>query len=222
VKSTPPISRASYAIAIGSSAGGISALSAVLRQLLPDLNATVFIVQHLSPDCSSVLSRILQRASALPCAEAAHGELFESGHVYVSPPNRHLEVDSSRMYLSGAATVCHVRPSVDVLFHSVASAFRHRGVGIILTGHLNDGADGLRAIALAGGVTIVQDPEEAHAPGMPQSAINAVQVDHRLLLHQIGPYLQRSIGSQVPGVREDRRQAGPPAYLSGVRRHALL
>jgi len=184
-------------IAIGSSAGGIEALSVVLRQLRPELNATVFIVQHLSPHHPSALSRILQRACALPCAEAGDGECFEPGHVYVSPPNRHLEVDTTRMYLSRAAKVRHVRPSVDVLFHSVAAAFTRRAVGIVLTGHLNDGSDGMRAIALAGGTTIVQDPQEAHAPGMPQSVMNAVQVDYRLLLDQIGPHLQRSIGSQT-------------------------
>src|SRR4051794_4862492 len=166
----------SYAIAIGSSAGGISALAAVLRQLPPELNATVFIVQHLSANHSSTLSRILQRACAMPCADATDGELFKAGHVYVCPPDRHLEVDTTRMHLSRSGKVRHVRPSVDVLFHSVASAFRRRAIGIILTGYLDDGTDGLRAIALAGGTTIIQDPHEAHAPGMPLSAMNALQV----------------------------------------------
>jgi two-component system chemotaxis response regulator CheB len=170
-------------------------LGVVLRQLRPELNATVLIVQHLSPHRPSALSEILQRGCALPCADACDGERFEPGHVYVAPPNRHLVVDTTRMYLSRAAKVRHVRPAVDVLFQSVAAAFGRRAVGIVLTGHLNDGTDGMRAIALAGGTTIVQDPQEAHAPGMPQNAMNAVHVDYRLLLDQIGPHLQRSIGS---------------------------
>jgi two-component system, chemotaxis family, protein-glutamate methylesterase/glutaminase len=201
------IARASYSpvsadpprrvVAVGASSGGVQALPELLRHLPADLDAAFFIVQHICPDRPSGLSQLLGRATAWPCADAEDARPFAAGHVYLAPPDRHLWIDRTRMYLSRSGKVCHARPSVDVLFRSVAEAFGRRAIGIILTGRLNDGTDGLRAIEAAGGVSIVQEPNEARAPGMPSSALSAVRIDHRLAIGDIALTLRALIGRAV-------------------------
>jgi two-component system chemotaxis response regulator CheB len=180
-----------YAIAVDASMGGITALPCLLRALPGDLNATLFVVQHTTPDRRSRLSRILDAAGSLRCDEAVDGMPFDVAHVYLAPPDYHLQLETEVLRLSRTDRVCHVRPSVDVLFRSVAQTFGSRCIGVVLTGHLHDGSDGLRAIEVAGGITIVQDPHEAHAPGMPQNAMDAVRVNYCLPLVEIGPMLVR-------------------------------
>jgi two-component system, chemotaxis family, protein-glutamate methylesterase/glutaminase len=182
---------AHYAIAIAASTGGVIALPKLLGSLPPHLNASIFVVQHLSPHHVSNLRHILQRSTSLPCLDGAHMRFHERGHVYIAPPDRHLHIDRRHMLLSSAQKVCHVRPSADVLFESVAEAFGGRAIGVVLTGRLNDGTRGLAAIKSRGGIAIVQEPCEADAAGMPQSALRSVPVDFRLPLNAIGPILEQ-------------------------------
>jgi chemotaxis response regulator CheB len=210
---SPAMDSRPLAVAIAASAGGIAALPVVLSVLPADLQATIFIAQHIRPDYPSRLNTILQRSSALPCAYATHGDVFRSGRIYLSPPDMHLELDAERMYLSGTDRVCHVRPSADVLFRSVAAAFGDRAIGVVLTGYLNDGAAGLRAIANGGGVTVVQDPEEAYARGMPENALKSSRVHHCLRLRQIGPALQHMIEDRTVTHLNHRSAHSAPAAV---------
>jgi two-component system chemotaxis response regulator CheB len=198
--------------------GGIAALAELLKSLPQQINAPVFVVQHLSATHVSKLPGILQRSTLLPCAHAEHTRVHERGRVYVAPPGCHLHVDQRRMFLSSSDKVCHVRPSADVLFESVAHAFADRAIGVVLTGRLNDGTRGLAMIKSRGGIAIVQDPTEAVAPSMPQSALRAVEVDYRLPVRAIGGMIAQLIANELD------RDAYAPSQREQVDRaaHAMV
>ena len=176
-------------VAIGASAGGVAALPAVLSRLSPEFPAVVVVVLHLDPHVRSLLASVLARTCRLPVREAESGERLQEGIVYVAPPGAHLVVRGSAFVLTDAAPEHFVRPSVDVLFRSVALACGAHAVGVILTGAGVDGADGIRAIKRAGRHTIVQDPAGAEHTGMPMAACATGCADFTLPLAQIGPCL---------------------------------
>lgn len=163
------------AAVIGCSAGGLAALQQVLRPLPADLDIAIVIVSHAPADGTSLLPHLLDRECRLPVLEAEERQPVQSGHVYVAPPNYHLLIEPDHTFaLSVDPKVCNVRPAVDVLFVSAADAYRQRLAGIVLTGANSDGADGLKAVAAAGGACLVQDPKTALAESMPRAAIAAV------------------------------------------------
>ena len=176
-------------VAIGASAGGVAALPTVLSALTPGFPAAVIVVQHLDPHTRSLLSNVLSRTCALPVREARSGAILEPGVVYVAPPGVHLVLRGGTLVLTDTAPVHFVRPSVDVLFASVAEACGTRAVGVILTGAGVDGAAGMRAIKTAGGRTVVQEPRSAAHEGMPNAASATGCVDFSLPLDEIGPAL---------------------------------
>ena len=178
-------------IVIGASAGGVQALGQLVESLPPGLPAAVFVVLHVAPHGHSALPAILARWSCLPVSQASDTEPIEPGRIYVAPPDRHLTIEDSRVYLTRNATENGYRPAVDVLFRTAAKACGTRVVGVVLTGNLDDGTEGLAAIKRCGGVTVVQDPDDADYPGMPESAIANVEVDHVLPLADIGSLLDR-------------------------------
>jgi len=163
------------AAVIGCSAGGLQALQKIFALLPSDLGIAVIVVSHTSPDAASLLPQLIGHHCRLPVGEAEEREPVEAGHVYFAPPNYHLLIEPDRTFrLSVDAHVCHVRPAVDVLFMAAADVYRRRLAGVVLTGANADGARGLRAIADAGGICLVQDPETAIADTMPRAAMIAV------------------------------------------------
>lgn len=176
-------------ILIGTSAGGVQALSAVAAGLPPDFPAAVFVVLHIAPYGRSAMPAILSRAGALPAKHAEDGEPVEPGRVYVAPADHHLMLEPGLVRLSRAPTENGQRPSVDVLFRSAAQAYGPRCVGVVLTGNLDDGTAGLAVVKRYGGVAVVQDPDEADYPSMPRSALQNVEVDHVSPLADIAPLL---------------------------------
>jgi two-component system, chemotaxis family, protein-glutamate methylesterase/glutaminase len=176
-------------IVLGASAGGVQALCQVIESLPPGFPAAVFVVLHLSAHGRSVLPAILQRSGCLPASHPSEGEVIQPGRIYVAPPDRHLAIRDGHVHLSRNASENGHRPAIDVLFRTAARSYGPRVVGVVLTGNLDDGTAGLAAIKQCGGVAIVQDPEEADYPSMPESAIANVPVDHVLPLADIGPLL---------------------------------
>jgi len=181
-----------HAVVIGASAGGIKALPELLNALPGDFFWPVIIVIHLSRGQESRLAESLNRRCRLPVKEADNLEQIRYGMVYLAPRNYHLMVeDDLRFSLDIDDPVSFSCPSVDVLFESAAHVFQQNLVGVILTGANADGAKGMRTIKEMGGVTIVQQPEEANFSAMPSAALRATTIDYVLPLAEITPLLVR-------------------------------
>lgn len=181
------------AVVIGASAGAVETLSALLRTLPADYTLPIIIVVHLPADKKSVLADVLQGKCAIQVREAEDKEILQPGTVYLAPPDYHLlaEADGS-LSLSTEEPVLYSRPSIDVLFETAADAYGPELIGIILTGANSDGAAGLHAIMNAGGVGLVQNPKEAYAPTMPQTALDTCIGVQSLSIYEISLYLQKA------------------------------
>lgn len=178
-------------VVIGTSAGGVQSLTELVRLLPPGLPASLFVVMHFPPYGTSRLPKILMRASSLPATHAQHGEAFQPGHIYIAPPDQHLLVRAGHLELSHGPRENRARPSIDVLFRSAAQAYGKRVVAVVLSGTLSDGSSGLLEVGERGGLSVVQDPEEALFPSMPQSAILKDHVRYVLPVAEIAPLLGR-------------------------------
>jgi len=187
-----------YIVVIGASAGGIEALGEVVAGLPLDIDAAIFVVQHMASSLESHLPKILQRRTSLPVSSAIDRDEIRRGSVYVAPPDYHLLVDRKQMFLSHGPRENRVRPAVDPLFRSAALSWGRQAIGVILSGSLDDGTSGLLAIKKAGGRSIVQDPSTAVTPDMPQSALDYVEIDHCKPLREIGPLLGQLTSEPVP------------------------
>lgn len=178
-------------IVVGTSAGGVDALQKLAQQFPPDLAAAVFVVLHTSSESPGLLPEILDRAGNLTAKFAKDGEHIETGTIYVAPANQHLLVKKGYVRLSRGPRENRARPAIDPLFRSAAAAYTTRVVGVILTGFLDDGAAGLAAIKKCGGTAVVQDPNDAAFPDMPQSALELVEADYVAPLSAMGKILEK-------------------------------
>jgi two-component system, chemotaxis family, protein-glutamate methylesterase/glutaminase len=177
-------------IAIGASWGGLQAVGTLLEGIPAELEQAIVIAQHRSAESTrGVLESLLQHHTDRQVTAPFDKEAIEPRRVYVAPADYHLLVDGSRFGFSVDARVQFARPSIDVLFESVAEAYRERAIGIVLTGANQDGAAGLAAIKRNGGVGIVQDPKTATMKSMPEAALAAAEADAVLALDEIGPFL---------------------------------
>ncbi len=184
-------------VVMGASAGGVEAYKSLVKELPPDLPAVIFVVMHMPSSYSSALPYILSRSGRMPVEPAQEGTHFTPGHIYVCVPDRHLLLVDSRIHLSQGAHENRNRPAIDPLFRSAARWYGNRVIGIVLSGTLDDGTSGLAAIKEAGGITIAQDPDEALYPGMPESAIENVEMDYVLPVAGIAALLSRLVREPV-------------------------
>jgi two-component system chemotaxis response regulator CheB len=178
-------------VVIGASAGGIEALSTLLRTLPNTFPAAIFIVIHLPAHLPSMLAHILGRVSRLPVQQAQDNLPIRSGHIYVAPPDYHLLLEYNVMRLLHGPKENRHRPAIDPLFRTAAKIYGARVIGVVLSGSLDDGTAGLLAIKRHGGTAVVQDPAEAFYPSMPRSAISHVAVDHVARLEEMAGLLDR-------------------------------
>ena len=171
---------------IGTSAGGVQALSRLLPALPAGTKASLFVVLHLPRDRPSLVVEVFSRKCALAVSEAQDKEPVAPGTVYFAPPNYHLLIDRGpQLALSADEPVHHSRPCIDVLFESAAEVYRDRLLGVILTGADEDGAAGLAAVHDAGGVTVIQEPRSAQSSLMVLSALQRQSPDLVLPLPKI-------------------------------------
>jgi two-component system chemotaxis response regulator CheB len=176
-------------VAVGASLGGLDALYRILSALPAQLGASVVIAQHRRRDPDSQLCSLLARRCPLPICEPEDKTPLELDHVYLAPPDYHLLVERGSLALSVDPPVCYARPSIDVLFESVADAYGSAALGVMLTSSNHDGADGLAAIKSAGGSAIVQDPNTAESAVGPLAALAKVRADSVLSLDQIAQHI---------------------------------
>ncbi|HEX4386565.1 MAG TPA: chemotaxis protein CheB, partial [Myxococcales bacterium] len=176
---------------IGASAGGVEALTALVRRLPPDLPASIFVVQHVPSEHKSMLPRILGAAGKLPVTHPADGEKFERSQVYVAPSDHHLLLEEGHMRVVRGPRENGYRPAADTLFRSAARTYGPRVIGAVLTGALDDGTAGLIAIKQQGGFAVVQKPEEAYCADMPRSALEHVDVDEVVTIAELARQLPK-------------------------------
>ncbi|MBD0860376.1 chemotaxis protein CheB [Gordonia sp. zg691] len=165
-------------VAIGASAGGVEALSTLVAELPDDLPQAIFVVLHMPIGVPSALPSILDRAGPLPAVAAENGMKVEGGTIYVCVPDRHLLLHEDRVAVADGPTENRHRPSINALFRSVALYAGPLGTGVLLSGALDDGVNGLGAIRARGGVTMAQDPDDAAFPALPTNAIERIRLDH--------------------------------------------
>src|ERR1700710_1741573 len=163
----PKNSRPDYILVIGASAGGWKALTEFVAYLPDNAPVGILIILHVSSRADgNILSNHLQAHTKFRCTVGEDGQAVLAGHIYVAPSNAHMLVKDGKILLGHGPAESRWRPSIDVLFRSAAVSMSTRAIGIILSGMLAGGAAGMEAIKKCGGITIVQDPEEAEFPDM--------------------------------------------------------
>ena len=179
-------------VAIAASTGGPSALATILSGLA-GLQAPVLVVQHLHADFVAGLVEWMSRVSALPVETARAHQITRSGTVYLAPGGTHLRLGANhRLELHESPVTVH-RPSANELFRSVADSARATGIGVLLTGMGDDGAQGLLEIRRQGGVTLAQDEASSAVFGMPKAAERLGAVSEMLPLGKLAAGIQRAV-----------------------------
>jgi two-component system, chemotaxis family, protein-glutamate methylesterase/glutaminase len=177
-------------IGLVASAGGVSALSEILSSLPGHFPAALVVVQHTWPRAKSHFAELLARRSDLRVKEAEEGDHLYAGWAFIAPPDKHVMVNpDDTLSLCQTGRVCHVRPSGDVLFASMAVSCKERAVVVVLTGGDDDGATGAKLVKVMGGMVIAQDEVSSERFDMPRAAIATGAVDYVLPLDQIATYL---------------------------------
>jgi len=179
-------------VAIGASTGGPGAVAHVLRSLPPQFPLPVLVVIHIASPFAVALTEWFGTVASIPVRDCVDGQLMpQVGQpgVIMAPPDRHLVLKSGRLWTTRDAERHFCRPSVDVLFESLAREMGHSVVACLLTGMGRDGATGLLAIKKAGGMTIAQDEASSVVYGMPRAAIELDAARRVLALDEIGPAL---------------------------------
>lgn len=188
-------------VVVGSSAGGVEALSVLVGTLPQDFPAPIVLAQHLDPSRPSSLDVILQRRTILSVEMVAESTLMQEGHIYVVPSNRHVFIRDHRVEIM-EDRLKRPRPSVDTLLSTAAESYGDRLVAVILTGSGSDGAMGAIDVKNAGGTVVVQNPQTARYPSMPL-ALPPTVVDFEADLEQIGPLLHALLtGINIPPTEE--------------------
>jgi two-component system, chemotaxis family, protein-glutamate methylesterase/glutaminase len=184
-------------IVIGASAGGVQALLTITGQL-PVIDAAIFIVLHSAPHRASLLPALLRRhVQGMQVVRGEDGLAVEPGHVYVSVPDYHLVLEPGHVRLVRGPMENRHRPSIDALFRSAAKAYGRRVIGVVLSGYLDDGSAGLHSIKRAGGLAVVQDPQDAIVPSMPKNAIATTAIDYIRPVTQIPGLLGELVKQRV-------------------------
>lgn len=178
-------------VSIGASAGGIEALNTIIKQWKRSLRVPCVVLQHLGSGTHYDFSQVFYSGPAhMPIKEAEDKERLENGVVYVAPPGYHLLLERDLSFaLSVEASHNFSRPSIDIFFESASRCLGKRFLAIILTGANDDGAIGIKTVKDAGGLAIVQDPDEASMATMPRAALKLAKVDRIMSLHEIGCFL---------------------------------
>jgi two-component system chemotaxis response regulator CheB len=178
------------AVVIGASAGGLAALSGILKGLPVDFQLPLIVIQHRSTDQRDLLEEVLQSKCLIRIKQADEKEKIEAGVVYLAPSDYHLLVEMDRSFsLNCDEKVNFARPSIDLLFETASEVYGNKLIGIILTGAGRDGAAGIQSVRRQGGYTIAQHPGKASFPDMPRAAIETGSVQSIFTPEEIREFL---------------------------------
>ena len=182
--------RAVDAVVIGASSGGVEALLKLFADIQPGFRLPVIVVLHIPDERRSQLAAVFNSRLSLPVKEVDDKEPITPGTLYFAAPGYHVSIEQDHSFsLSREERVHYSRPSIDYLFESAADVYQSRLAAILLTGANQDGAHGLSSVKQQGGLTIVQDPTEAHVATMPHAALERCQPDYILPLRGIARLL---------------------------------
>ena len=200
-------------VGVGASAGGLEALTQLLKALPGDTGMAFVIVQHLSPEHASSLTEILSRATKMPVSEVRDEPAVEPDHVYVIPPGRDMIISGGRLLLLPQERNARHR-GIDQFFRSLAEDSGHQAIAVVLSGSATDGTLGLEVIKAEGGVTFAQD-ESAQHDSMPKSAVASGCVDFVLPPEGIAKEIARI--ARHPYVAQAAADDGGALHAGGVR-----
>jgi two-component system chemotaxis response regulator CheB len=218
-KVQPTENRPTRTVAIGISTGGPNALHYLCSQLPADFAGCLVIVQHMPEGFTGMFARRLNECSSIHISEALSGDILRPGRAFVCPGNRHLKIrrtpQGDMIALVDQAPVNGHRPSVDVLFRSVAKELGKESVAVLMTGMGDDGADAMRDVQAAGGLTIAQSTDSCVVDSMPRAAIEAGYAARVVSLESLPSVLQvlcqddgsnpRASATELETIRGDRR-----------------
>jgi two-component system, chemotaxis family, protein-glutamate methylesterase/glutaminase len=191
-------------VAIGTSWGGLMAVSKLLSELPAKFPIPIVMVQHRGKDSDKLLSQLLQDATPLMVCEIEDKDVLEPGKVHVAPADYHVMVERGYLSLTVEEPVRYSRPSIDVMFTSAGDTYGKEAIGVVLTGANEDGSRGLAHIVKRGGKALIQSPKTAEIPIMPEAAARAVPTAEVLPLLQIGKRLVE-LSHQTPEPLTARR-----------------
>ena len=182
--------RTCKALVIGGSAGSLNILFKFLPKLRHDLSFPIILVVHRKAGKEEMLTELLASKTLLKVKEAQEKETLEPSVLYIAPPSYHLLVEKDlTLSLDASEKVNFSRPSIDVSFESAADTFEEGLVALLLSGANSDGTNGLKRVKEKGGITLIQDPDSAQIPFMPQHASEHAPIDHVLKPELIAPFL---------------------------------
>ena len=189
-------------IVIGSSAGGVFALQQLVASLPRNFEASIFIVQHISPNGTSFLPEILSKYGNLKAAHPKDGEVIRQGCIYIAPPDCHMLIEGDKILVKKGPKENRFRPSIDALFRSAAYNYGPRVIGVVLTGMLDDGTSGMWSVKRLGGLGIIQEPDDAQYPAMPTSVLEYVDVDYIVPIAGVADLLVELIQNDMTDERD--------------------
>jgi two-component system chemotaxis response regulator CheB len=187
-------------IGIGTSWGGLAALTKLLGDLPANFSIPIVVVQHRSPSSEHLLGQLLQDATDLTVCEIEDKDELTPGTVHLAPANYHVIIDKGSVSLTIEEPVRFSRPSIDVMLTSAGDAYESAAIGVVLTGANEDGARGLAHLVKRGGRALVQNPKTAEIPIMPEAAIRAVPTAEVLSLDKmVGRLIELSVDQAKVG-----------------------
>ena len=185
-------------VVVGASAGGVTALKELVKDLPKDFKGSIFIVLHVPSYSETRLPWILSKAGDIEAVLPNDGDEIEPGKIYVAPNDHHMLLQEGRVVVKRGPKENRFRPSIDALFRSAAYVYGARVVGVILSGYLDDGASGLWTIKQQGGVAIIQTPDDAEQPQLPKNVLQYVHPDYTVAASDMGPLLAGLVKEPAP------------------------
>jgi two-component system, chemotaxis family, protein-glutamate methylesterase/glutaminase len=185
-------------VVVGASAGGVTALKELVKDLPKDFKGSIFIVLHIPSYSETRLPWILSKACDLEAVLPHDGEEIEPGKIYVAPNDHHMLLAEGKVVVKRGPRENRFRPAIDALFRSAAYVYGSRVIGVILSGLLDDGASGIWTIKQQGGIAIIQKPEDAEQPQLPQNVLQYVDADYTVAASDMGPLIAGLVKEPAP------------------------